>query len=137
MKITQRKIAHALEVSEMTVSRTVHLLGCDNRPLSMFDAWQVCMFAELQAIGFQPHVTKDLLSEFRQEALFVFVNPDARAWVIFVSRGEQEFRTAATSVPHLAALLDLFPACLSVPFHTLADRARQRLQAIKNRKAAA
>ncbi|EHS49764.1 hypothetical protein PDO_2971 [Rhizobium sp. PDO1-076] len=135
MTITQRQIANALQVSEMTVSRCVHLLGCDNRPLAKFDAWQVFMFAELQATGFQQHVIKDLLAEFRQEALFVFGNPDARAWVIFVSRGEQEFRTSATSAPHLAALLDLFPACLSVPLHSLGDRAHQRLQALKTRKA--
>ncbi|QLF68317.1 hypothetical protein FE840_001410 [Peteryoungia desertarenae] len=133
---TQRQIANALGVSEMTISRCVHLLGCDNRPLAKFDAWQVFMYAELQELGFQQHVIKELIAEFRHECLFVFGNPDARAWIVSVARDGNEFRTTVKSAVHLAAICDLFPTSMIVPLHTLADRARQHLTALKTRKAA-
>lgn len=134
---TQRQIATVLDVSEMTVSRAVRTLSLESRPLCSFDAWQIMAYFEFQELGLAPHVVREVMAEFKQETLFVYKHPDNRAWVVFIRRGEQEFRTSSMSEAHLAAICDLFPLTLVLPLHAVAERARQRLTALKTRKAAA
>lgn len=137
MKIRQADIARELDCSEMAVSRAVDALHITSRPLSDYDAFRLLFASELHNIGLQSHVVIELLGDFSKEVRFVYGQADRRSWLVLVDTDRANFRAAAMSETHALALVDLFPLAAVLPLHTLADRARQRLQAIKNRKAAA
>lgn len=137
MTIRQSDIARELDVSEMQISRAVALLGITSRPLADFDAFKLIFAAELQNVGLQSHVVIDVMAEFSKEIRYVFAQQDRRCWIVMVDTDRISFRSAAMSEAHALALIDLFPLAAVLPIHTIADRARQRLTALKNRKAAA
>lgn len=137
MTIRQSDIARELDVSDMTVTRAVEALGITSRPLSDFDSFKLIFAAELQNVGLAWHVVAELMAEYAHEVRFVFKYADRRCWLLFVNNDRVSFSTAAMSEGHLASLIDLFPMSLTLPLHSTAARAADRLQAVKNRKAAA
>lgn len=138
MRIFQRDLARELDTSEMTVSRALKAIGRNGNRVTEHDALVILTMADLQdSCRMAPHVSAELVAEFSHELLYVAHDPTRRCWIVSAETENASFRLASLTERHLASVLDALPMALTLPLHQSVERARQRLTALKSRKAAA
>ncbi len=135
MTIRQVDIARALDVSPMTVSRALKVLGREGGEMTEYDALRVLLAAELQGLGLESHVAIPLLSQFSGEVRYVLSDLGRRVcWITFVDAEPKDIRLASLNPEDLQDALARFPLSLVVSLHELIQRAAQRLAKIKEHK---
>ncbi len=138
MRIYQRDLATELDTSEMTISRAMKAIGRNGNRVTEHDALVILAMADLQhTCRMAPHVSADLVTTFGAEVLYLAGDPARKCWITFCETEQASFQLASLTERHLASILDAMPMALTLPLHQSVDRARQRLTAMKSRKAAA
>ncbi|TPP07024.1 hypothetical protein [Rhizobium glycinendophyticum] len=138
MTIRQSDIARELDVSEMTISRAMKAIGRNGNRLTEADIWALLVMSDLQhTCRMAPHVSAELVTTFSSELLYLAGDPARKCWITFCETEQASFQLASLTERHLASILDAVPMALTLPLHQSVDRARQRLTAMKTRKAAA
>lgn len=132
--LSQRDIALATCVSEMTISRRLKALHRSSSTLTEFDALRVLTIAELKTAGFTVAAAAELLTEASAEVLYLDIHPENRCWVVFVETEEASFHLAALSTKYLMIILDSYPLAKVLPLHQYVSAARTCLDSIKATK---
>ncbi|MEN9896043.1 MAG: hypothetical protein RIR97_1895 [Pseudomonadota bacterium] len=137
IRLFQVDLARELDVSEMTITRAMKSIGRDGQRVTEMDAITVITMAELQDLKIAPHVTVEIINTFSRELLYVASNPRRTCWIVFAETVHASFQLASLNARHLASTLDALPMALTVPLHQVVARAKERLEELKIRKAAA
>ncbi len=137
-RIYQRDLARELNTSEMTITRAMKAIGRSGNRVTEHDALVILTMADLQeTCSMAPHVSAEIVAEFSHELQYAAQDPTRRCWIVSAETEKASFRLASLTERHLASVLDALPMALTLPLHQSVERARQRLTALKSRKAAA
>ncbi|OYX14419.1 MAG: hypothetical protein B7Z15_04055 [Rhizobiales bacterium 32-66-8] len=137
MTVIQKDIAHALGLSEMTISRGVRAMGRSWEPLSETTALALLVVGELRGLGLSWKAGAALVERFSGEVRYCSMDPANRSWVVFVERPDISFQMSSLSSSHLDSILEANPFVRTLALHRLVTDALDRLAELKTIKALA
>lgn len=133
--IRQAHLARELDVSEITVHRSLKALYRDGEKLSDMDAITVFAVPELRDRDFTFAAATTLLSELSEEIRYVIASSEHRCWVVFINTERASFSKSAITFRHLEALINAHPPCIVLALHEIILRGEEQLKRLKARLA--
>ncbi|MBS7545726.1 hypothetical protein [Ancylobacter oerskovii] len=135
MRLTQRDLAYALDMSAMSVSRAATRLG---RPMGLMSedlAFELLVAGALRERGISWPQSIRLVCRFSSEIRGLASNIDERRlWVVFVNATVNPFTVMAISPSHLANVISRHPLARTIGLHEPVSEAIEQLDALKTRK---